>query len=202
MFKKLLIASAVFAVSSGMAFAGHASYKGEYKGEVAAPCPVKTFAAGPYIGLSIGGRNNYAGTPAVFKGLDGILSVGYGAMLNPSWYLAGELYGMGTANLKDMNNLPPVASTKSSWSWGGSVIPGFMVNDSVLAFLRVGGQSTRFNGAGATKGGWHVGLGGQTNVYENWDIRGEYIYESYGSVANVGKISSDRFVAGVVYKFV
>ncbi len=49
MFKKLLIASAVLAASSSVAFAGH-SYKGErdYKGEMpAAPvCPTYSYAAG------------------------------------------------------------------------------------------------------------------------------------------------------------
>src|SRR5262245_370254 len=97
MFKKLVIASAVFAASSGIAIAGH-SYKGDrdYKGEVATPtcptCPTYTYLCGPYVGLSASVRNNYTGTPVVYKGLEGILSLGYGGAVSPMFYLAGELF--------------------------------------------------------------------------------------------------------------
>src|SRR3990167_7672648 len=206
MFKKLIIVSAILAASTSLAFAGQ-SYKGEkdYKGEMAAPCPTYTFATGPYVGLSIGDRTNYTGTPVVFRGIDGNLSLGYGALVNPAFYLAGELFGIGTINVKDLqnSNVTPTVSAKSNWSWGGSLIPGYMITDYVLAYVRLGGQSTHFNGVNVnqSKGGRHVGLGGETQIVQNWDLRGEYIYSRYGSLNNIGVVSSNTANIGVVYKF-
>lgn len=198
MFKKLLIASAVLALSSG-AFAH--SYKGEYKDMGPAPCPTYTYTTGPYIGLSIGPRVNITGHPVAFKGFDGVLSLGWGMLFPPMWYLAGELFAGGSANLKNYKDADG-HGVRSTWSWGGSIIPGFMLTDHVLAFLRVGAQRTRFSDVSVHKTGWHVGLGGQTNVYQNWDVRAEYIYSQYGSTDNIGKPTTDQFLLGVVYKFV
>lgn len=205
MFKKLLLVSMIVSASS-IAFAGQ-SYKGEkdYKGEMAAaPCP--TFMAGPYIGLSVGDRTNYSGSPTVFKGIDGNLSLGYGALVSPSFYLAGELFGLGSASVKDLQNQLSVSrniSVKSSWSYGLSIVPGYMITDTVLGYLRGGVIRTRFNGTnvGVNDTGWQIGLGGQTNLYQNWDLRAEYIYSYYGTVGNLGKVSSDQANLGVVYKF-
>src|SRR3990167_467487 len=139
MFKKLLLVSMIISASSSIAFAGQ-SYKGEkdYKGEMAAtPCP--GFMAGPYLGLSIGDRTNFSGSPIVFKGIDGNLSLGYGALVSPSFYLAGEIFGIGTINVKDFTNVLSVnqnVSAKSNWSYGISILPGYMITDTVLGYIR------------------------------------------------------------------
>ncbi len=206
MFKKLFIASLVLSASSSIAFAGQ-SYKGEkdYKGEMA-PVPCPTFMAGPYIGLSIGDRTNYTGSPLVFKGIDGNLSLGYGALVSPSFYLAGEIFGIGTVNVKDLTNTNSRGnniSAKSNWSYGLSLLPGYMLTDTVLGYIRGGVIRTRFNGAnvGVNDTGWQIGLGGQTSLAQNWDIRAEYIYSYYGNVDSIGKLSSDQANLGLVYKF-
>ncbi|HLB43319.1 MAG TPA: outer membrane beta-barrel protein [Gammaproteobacteria bacterium] len=206
MFKKLLIVSMVISASSSIAFAGQA-YKGEkdYKGEMAAT-PCSTFMAGPYIGLSIGDRTNFTGSPLVFKGLDGNLSLGYGALVSPSFYLAGEVFGIGTASIKDFTTSMSVSknvSAKSSWGYGLSILPGYMLTDTVLGYIRGGVLRTRFNGTSVdTNGtGWQIGLGGQTSLASNWDIRAEYIYSYYGTISNAGKLSSDQANVGLVYKF-
>lgn len=196
MFKKLVIASAVFAVSSG-ALAGH-TYK-DYKGE--APCPVYQYMAGPYLGFSAGVRNNYSGSPAVYKGLEGTLSGGWGWMLDPSWYLAGEIFVGDSINLKNYKNIDG-SSVKSTWSYGLDILPGFMLTDHVLAYLRAGVLRTRFNDQGSNKTGWQVGLGGQTNIMGNWDARMEYVYSYYGKVSGIGHPQADQFNFGVVYKFI
>ena len=206
MFKKLLVASAVLAVTSSVAFAG-GSYKGErdYKGEMAsAPCPSYSFAAGPYLGLSLGNRTNYTGSPTVFKGLDGILSLGYAGMVTPSFYLAGEVFGLATGNIKDLTYTfgTTTSSAKSNWSYGADLIPGYMITDYVLGYLRAGVVTTRFNGQGSTKTGGQLGLGGQTSLTTNWDLRGEYVYSQYGRVSGIGKVSADQVNLGLVYKFV
>jgi opacity protein-like surface antigen len=205
MFKKMLIASAVLVATSSVVFAGH-SYKGEYKGEQAAPCPTYSFAAGPYLGLSLGSTVNGSGAPTYFQGVTGTLSAGWGMMASPMFYLAGELFGSGTASVKNFSSSPTAAANqgaKETWSWGLSFIPGFMVTDHVLLYGRLGGQQTRFKDAGVNKTGWHVGLGGQTNVYQNWDLRGEYVLSQYRSVSSqVGRVVSNKVNIGVVYKFV
>lgn len=198
MFKKLLIASAVLAASTSIAFA--ANYKGDYKGETVAPCPTYNIPPAPYVGVSLGVRNNYSGTPAVMKGIDGNLSLGYGGIVSPAFYLAGELFVLGTANVKDMSNNGN--SVRSNWSWGGSVLPGYMITDHVLGYVRLGAQRTRFNSQGSNANAWHVGLGAQTNIYQNWDLRGEYVYSYYQNVSGVGHPNSDVFNLGLVYRII
>lgn len=202
MFNKSIIAIAVFAASTSIALAHHHAYKGErdYKGEVAAaPCPIPTFLAGPYVGVSVGSRTNYAGTPAVFRGIDGTIALGYATMVDPSWYFAGEIYGTGTGNIRNAPNDDPT-DLKSNWGWGASVIPGYLITDTVLAYLRLGGNSTHLNNQSTTKSGWHVGLGGQTNLNRNWDIRAEYVVTSYGRI-NGAHMGSDVANLGLNYRF-
>lgn len=202
MFRKLVIASAVLALSSGVAFAGN--YKGDYKGE--APCPTYTFGTGPYVGFSVGPRVNLTGTPTSYVGLEGTLSAGYGAMLAPNFYLAGEILVADSANLKDFEYTQPGLNTqigsRSSWSYGLSVLPGVMINDHVLGYVRLGVIRTRFSDQGSNNTGGQIGLGAQTNVYQNWDLRGEYVYSQYNSVSGIGKPMSHQFNLGVVYKFI
>lgn len=204
MFKKLVIATAVLAASSSIAFA--ANYKGDYKGEKMAPCPTYSYTAGPYIGVSIGPIINVTSAPMAFEAFSGTLSVGWAGMLTPSFYLAGELFGQGNASIKNysVNN----ASAKSTWTYGLDVIPGYMLTDYVLGYLRLGVGRAQFSESGPSGNSnnnstaWRLGVGGQTNLYQNWDLRGEYVYNGYGSVSNVGKVQSSQFNIGVIYKFI
>ena len=202
MFKKLLIASTVLAATSTVAFA--ANYKGDYKGEMPAPCPTRTFTTGPYLGLSVGPRVNYTGSPTVFLGVDGNLSLGYSGMLAPSWYLAGEIFGIGTASAKDLQYTSGTTTVgaKSNWGYGASILPGYLLTDDFLGYLRLGATNTNFNDQNASKTAWHVGLGGEVQLTQNWDLRGEFVYAQYGKVTGIGQTFADTFNFGVVYKFV
>ena len=40
----------------------------------------------------------------------------------------------------------------SGWSIGGDLIPGYLINDHVLGYLRLGGVSTQFNAADTNQG--------------------------------------------------
>lgn len=197
MFKKLLVASAVLAASS-VTFAGH--YKGDYKGEVACPtCYTYSFMSGPYVGASLGVRNNYNGIPAVYKGIEGTLSLGYAGVLTPAFYLAGEIFAGDSWNVR---NFPENGvSVRSTWTYGISLIPGMMLTDYVMAYVRLGAVRTRFSHEGENNTGWQVGVGGQTNLAPCWDLRGEYVYTGYRSDNDVGRPASDQFNIGVVYKF-
>jgi len=203
MFKKLVIASAVLAASSSIVLAGQ-TYKGDYKGEMAAPapCPTYNLCPAPYVGVGLGVRNNYTGDPVVFKGLDGDLFAGYGGIVAPSFYLAGEAFVLGTANLKDYQDFKGNGA-RSTWSYGLSVIPGYMITDHVLGYLRAGAAWTRFSDQNVSnKVGGQIGVGGQTNIYQNWDLRGEYVYTQYGRVTGIGKVQNDLFNVGLVYRIV
>lgn len=247
MFKKLVIASAVFAASSGVALAGHV-YRGDYKCEApcAAPCATpccQPFCAAPYVGFSLYPRTVIAGSghggAAAYKGFGGNLFAGYGAMMSCNFYLAGELFVGDTWKLKDYRTRWNWASTdgtrrghahggsvKTTWDVGLSVLPGFLVTDCILTYLRLGATDTRFNSNSSghrnnnnnTKWGWHVGVGAQSTICQNWDLRGEYIYTQYGRLNgnrhrrtvdgvtrswdhNTGHPQSDQFNLGIVYKF-
>ena len=201
MFKKLVTVSLILAASSSVAFAKH-NYKGDYKNEAPAvePCPTYQFAAGPYLGLSVGNRTNFTHSPTAYNGLQGTLSGGYGMMLSPSWYLAGELFIGNSAELNDYRLAGNGA--RSTWDYGVSIIPGYMITDYVMAYLRAGVVRDRFSDQASSSTGGQVGLGAQTNVYDNWDVRTEYTYTAYRSVTGISAPKSGQFNIGLVYKFV
>jgi opacity protein-like surface antigen len=195
MLRKLLIGGMVLAASSTIAFA-QANYKGDYKGEM--PCP--GFVAAPYVGFSIGNRVNWSGVSQVFDGLDFNLSAGYAAMMSPEFYLAGEIFAIGTATLKDYA-VAANASSKSNWSYGLSILPGMLITNDLLGYLRGGVTRTHFNSVGENSTGWHIGAGLQTNIMDNLDLRAEYIWTSYNSISGINHVQSNQANLGLVYKF-
>ncbi len=209
MFNKLLVASVVLAASTG-AFA--ANYKGDYKGEAAPVCPscTYTYQAAPYVGVGLGNFVTYSGRGAVQNAISGNINAGYAAMINPMFYLAGEALIEGDANVKNYTRVSTTAaasaSARSNWGYGLSIIPGYMVTDHVLGFARLGAVRSRFNDQGVWSTGWQVGLGLQTNVYQNWDMRAEYDYTNYNRVngsnnGGIGKPQRNQAVLGLIYKF-
>jgi len=195
--KKLAIASLVLATTSGVAFA-HMNYKGDYKGEaVAVPCPAYVYQAAPYLGFSMGLRNNFNSIPNVFRGFEGTLSGGYAAMVAPWWYLAGEIY---VGDNFDISNYTALGSVKSKFTYGIDFIPGYMITDHTLAYARVGYTRARFSGPGVWRSGGRLGLGLQTQLVANWDLRAEYIYSVYSSVGGANP-RTDAVNVGVIYKF-
>lgn len=176
MFKKIIMASAILAVSSSVAFANGA----------------------PYIGGSVGQKTNTS-TYRNFRGVTANVFVGYGATIGEGIYLGGEVFSnVATASISD-NGL------KSSFGYGASFIPGLLISDHTMGFLRLGILRTRFSPSGlsvSTISAGQLGVGLQTNLMQNWDLRGEYDYDAYGSLSNVdGKPRSDEFNLGLIYKF-
>jgi opacity protein-like surface antigen len=176
MFKKLLIASAVLAVSSSMAFANGA----------------------PYVGLSTGVVTNTSNSLS-YRGLPGTLFAGYGAMMGQGLYMAGEVFGtLGSAAIGD-NGL------KSSYNFGISFIPGLMLSDHTMGYARLGLARTHFSpkgGTSATVSGAQLGVGIQTGLTQNWDLRGEYTYTANGHIKGLsGNPRTDAATMGLVYKF-
>lgn len=181
MMKKLLLSLALIATTS-LAFANPA----------------------PYLGGSLGitantnnkGSGSYRGMP--FTGF-----VGFGGAIDPNYYLAGELsLTVGTADIDNAGNM------KSSYGYGISVLPGVMLSDHTSGFLRVGIVRSRFPDANTNLTGGQFGLGLQTSVTQNVDLRTEYDYIAYrssSSTASTPGIStsptSDQFNLALIYKF-
>jgi len=201
MFKKLLVASLIVGSSCGVAFAEH--YKVDCYKDETPPCSTYADTAGPYLGLSIGPLVNVAGSSSAFHGYTGNLNVGYGAFVRSAFYLAAEAFVEGIGQFKNYQSASGV-SPKQTFVYGIDIIPGYLITDYLLGYLRAGVDRGHFNdtnGGNSNVTGWRIGLGGQTNFYQHWDLRGEYVYNQYNRISAVGKVLSNQFNLGVIYKF-
>jgi len=160
-----------------------------------------TFKAGPYVGASIGLQNNISGAPAAATELGGNLSAGWGYLWGQRFYLAGEVFGGDNGALKNYRSTSTHNSLQSGWYFGGDILPGLMITDHVLAYARAGAVNTRFNEINANRTAWQVGLGGQTTISKNLDIRAEYIYSLYSSIPGISRPQTSQVNAGIVQKF-
>lgn len=191
MLKKFLVASSILALTSSVALA----------------------TPTPYIGASLGITTNTSSKVAVgntptmtitqpgnFRGMPFNVFAGYGGMVNQSFYVAGEIFATAATGEFTSNN-----GIKTTYGYGASFIPGVMLSDHTLAFARAGLVRSRFSSASATQTGGQVGLGLQTSLTQNVDLRGEYDFTAYRSFNNShGPVSSprtDAFNLGLVYKF-
>lgn len=180
MLKKIVLTSSIFALTAGIALANTA----------------------PYIGASTGVTTNTANkTSGSYRGMPFNVFAGYGGIITQSFYLAGELTGT-IANADIANN-----GLRSTSGFGGSMIPGVMLSDHTLAFARAGIVRTHFSvpgSSGKNQTGGQFGLGMQTSLTQNLDLRGEYDYTAYRSINSYGisyKPRTDQFTLGLVYKF-
>jgi opacity protein-like surface antigen len=177
MFKKLLIATAILATTSSIAMAN---------------------SSAPYLGASLGVNTTTASNGVSYRGVPITIFGGYGAILNQSIYLGGELFGtVGTITLNNNNSV--TTSVKTSYGYGASFIPGYVLADRTMLFARLGLVRTDFSSIGSYSTGAQLGMGLQTNLMQNWDIRGEYDYTGYNRISGVTP-KSDLFNLGFIYK--
>jgi len=185
MLKKILLGSVMTALTAGIALAS----------------PVA-----PYVGAGLGVVTNTANSSNNFGSNRGVpfnLFAGYGGVIGESFYLAGELIGtVGTGVLSDNGVL------KTTYGYGASIIPGVMLSEHTLAFVRAGAVRSRFSDLSQNQTGGQFGLGLQTGLTQNVDLRGEYDYTAYRSVNwnsnGVHRSTSprqDAFNLSLVYKF-
>lgn len=176
MFKKIIIVSAILATSSTLAFADSA----------------------PYVGVGLGIDNNTSNNSS-FRGVPGTILAGFGGTVNPSIYLGGEVFANLFTGVLDNNSRN--YSLRSTYSYGASFMPGVVVRDHSMVFARLGVLETRFTSlSSSAASGGQVGLGLQTSLTQNWDLRGEYDYAFYNKVGGVSPVS-DQFNLGLIYKF-
>lgn len=153
----------------------------------------------PYVGAGLGITTNTSSFGS-YRGVPFNVFAGYGGVVNQNFYLAGELdANVGTAEISNKSS-----GLKTTYSYGASVLPGVMLSDRTLAFARVGVVRAHFTSPSNNSTGGEVGLGMQTNLTQNLDLRGEYNYISYRSI-NVAGLStsprSDVAKIALVYKF-
>ncbi|EKD73962.1 MAG: hypothetical protein ACD_45C00124G0002 [uncultured bacterium] len=175
MIKKIVITSAILTASTAISFA----------------------AGAPYLGVGLGLTNNTSNN-ASYRGIPLTLSGGFGATINQNIYLAGEIFAnFATSTLN--NNVGSV-SLKTTYGYGISFIPGVMLSDHSMTFLRLGLIKTRFSSLDNTATGGQIGWGLQTGITQNWDLRGEYDYTKYRHVSGVSP-KADTFNVSFIYKF-
>ena len=155
---------------------------------------------GSYAGFSIGVRDNYTSTPTFYKGVEGTLYLGFGGLIAPKWYLAIEGFIADNVPIYDYSNAGNGA--KTTLNFGGSLIPGLMLTETLLGYIRASIIGTRFSDQNVNKTGWQLGLGGESSLCDDWSLRAEYVYSAYSSsVTGIGSPKTDQVNFGVVYRF-
>lgn len=156
------------------------------------------FAGNVYIGPSAF-LQYVSGSHTNYTGIHPQLSLGYGDLSN-NIYLAGEIFAAaGNLTINDSHNRAS-RSAKITRTFGASFIPGMMLNEKVLGFLRLGIVNSKFNGPNTTKTGGQIGVGLQTSLNPCWDIRGEYDFSAYRSMSGIGSPKVNEIGVGVIYK--
>ncbi len=164
-------------------------------------------ASGPYLGASLGITANTANdnTFGSYRGAPFSLFAGFGGNIK-DFYIGGELTGtLATGELSRHG------AVRTSYGYGLSAIPGFMLGKDTFAFGRLGVVRTRFPQIRVPSGttsqmqtGGQFGLGLQTNLTQNIDLRGEYDFIAYSKIKS-GNYSasprSDVATASLIYKF-
>jgi opacity protein-like surface antigen len=163
---------------------------------------------GPYVGGSVGITANTASATMYgnFRGAPLSAFIGYDATINNQFYIAGELTG--TLMTGEISNH---GSVKTSYGYGGSILPGFMISDHTVAFTRLGIVQSHFprvkspvGSVSRNSNGAQVGLGLKTSLTQNIDLRGEYDYISYRDINSHGykvKPRSDVATLSLIYLF-
>jgi opacity protein-like surface antigen len=184
-----------------------------------------TLAAAPYIGASIGINNTQLnakvediGTTLNLGGRNPNVDIfgGYGTLVSQNIYLGGEVFANTTTGSIDAYTSGSDATTlkyETRYTYGVSFIPGVMISPNTMAYGRLGVVRGNFNVKSTTPtsssndddsvGGAQAGLGIQTNLIQNLDLRAEYVYSDYRSFTeNNVKTSptSDQFNLGLVYR--
>lgn len=199
MFKKALIATAVLAASTGVAFANGGTYK--EAPHATHNCYVSVGVTRDFVNYEISDHGYDHGYAYGYgyghgdhvdlgdDGWDADLAVGIGWTFQDHYYLGLEAFGSITNNEAHFGP----AEIEMEHSFGVSVLPGVKISDSTMAFLRLGWVRSRFEVKGGmfggsiskSRNGGQVGIGLETMVTNNVSTSLEYDWARYGNW-NVG----------------
>lgn len=139
-----------------------------------------------------------------FRGLRPNVSLGYAVESN-FYYLGMEafaapfVYTFATYHAEGGNSL------RISQQYGAGILPGLLISEGVVTYLRLGVVTSKFLAPSMNRWGFQGGLGLQTSLTGALSLRGEYTYSDYGSVSDdgsdLGLIKADQFSVGLIYFF-
>lgn len=160
------------------------------------------FAISVYIAPSAIWDSYYA-APIRYEGWTGRLALGLGLPLQAPFSLAIEGWVIPIKPSTHTNNTFGIASLKPSYSYGASLLPGYILDDYLRVFIRLGGLGTKFDSLNETVAAWQAGAGIDVflSCFSRWSVRGEWDYSRYRSTSSVGVISDGEYSAGIVYRF-
>ena len=185
--------------------------------------PVFAITPAPYAGFAFGlnntywtlqnplsGKTNFNGNGKTLKLLGGI-----SALLAPTFSMAGEVFvsdtstQTGTRALDD-NGLN--ASARETYSYGLSVLPGYLLTPDTTLYARLGLVRAHFeintkpgNSANDTITGGQTGVGLALALSKNLSLRGEYnynFYQTYNALNYSIASNASQLSVAFVYKFI
>ena len=127
------------------------------------------------------------------------MSIGYSGMIG-FYYLAAEIFVNPTNITLSNSHDEGGDSTRISQDYGASFIPGILLGEGIVGYLRLGVVSSKFRAPSQTKTGGQAGIGLQTDLSTAWTLRGEYVYSAYSQGSNIGSPEVDSFGVGLIYK--
>lgn len=202
------------------------------------PCAVPTLMSGSYIGVQLGYgpyrvRNSIL-TPGASTLTSNLVAsangwaagalMGYGTMMNPWFYLGGEIFIV--ANNFDQNfstaNGPGSTTytnlTGNGPTYGIGLLPGIKLTESTLTFIRLGWNrvviktfetvtGSASSNTSKTMDGLVFGIGMETLIFTNYSLRGEFDHMYFSSYNTAGPYntlvnpSSNQFMMSLLYHF-
>ena len=157
-----------------------------------------SFAGNFYLSPSIFGQR-VAAPNSTFWGVRPHFAFGYG-QLTPDYYLGGEVFSSPTVWATSDSHVSGALSAKITSSYGIDVMPGIIFEPQIIGYAIIGLVNSKFAGPGTTKNGGQLGLGVQTSLSQNWDVRAEYIFTAYKSISGLGSPRSNEIGVGLVYQ--
>ena len=201
MFKKAIIATAVLAASTGLAFANGGTYQ---------PAPMHTCTT--YVGVAVSRdffnvstdnnhhNNNYGNIDLGNDGWNGELNAGLGWAFQDHYYLGGEIFGtVSSAKIHVLND-----NVRYKYSYGIDFVPGVKISDSTMLYGKVGYVRGKFDAPNTSswRNGLQLGIGFETMITNNVSTKLEYDWNHYSKFSDTNiRPTVDSVKLGVAYHF-
>jgi len=164
-------------------------------------------------------RTNFSATGAI-----GGASIGLGSALTSYLWFAVEAFGNFSAERSATKNITynsasTTARMRLRYSYGLSIIPGLLLSDKGLLYLRLGALQSRFElqqenhptttTSSSTDSGLQeaglLGAGLQASIGNNWSVRAEYdriLYRHFSQFTNHISPIDNQVRFGLLYSFI
>lgn len=157
------------------------------------------FNGTPYIGPTLY-EQDITTNDANYRGVRASFSLGYMALFD-FYYLAAEAFASPFMWTFNSNHPYQQDGLKISRNLGLGILPGIMITEELIGFLRLGVVRSTFQDPNNIVTGWQGGIGLETSLSTACSLRGEYIYTDYGNINGIGVPRSDEIGLGLIYKF-